>query len=40
MLVTQKYVGEDTNKIKEISPATYDYLLSHSSYKDQSLSLY
>lgn len=35
MLVTQKYVGEDTNKIKEISPATYDYLFSHSCYFDK-----
>ncbi len=29
MLVTQRYVGEDTDKIKTIAPKTWDYLQSH-----------
>lgn len=32
MIVTQKYVGEDTTKIQAISPSTWNYLLSHYSY--------
>lgn len=29
MLVTQKYIGEDTNKIKTVAPKTWDYLQSN-----------
>jgi 16S rRNA A1518/A1519 N6-dimethyltransferase RsmA/KsgA/DIM1 with predicted DNA glycosylase/AP lyase activity len=32
MIVTQKYVGEDTMKIKQTSPSTWNYLLSHADF--------
>jgi hypothetical protein len=34
MLVTQKYVGESTAKIKQVTPRTWDYLESHARYLD------
>ncbi|EAZ89408.1 restriction endonuclease subunit M [Crocosphaera chwakensis] len=35
ILITQKYIGEDTKNIKELAPKTWDYLQSHSSYLDK-----
>ena len=35
ILITQKYIGEDTNKIKELAPKTWNYLQSHASYLDK-----
>ncbi len=35
ILITQKYIGEHTNKIKELAPKTWNYLQSHASYLDK-----
>jgi len=34
MLVTQQYIGEETVKIRERAPLTWDYLEKHSDYLD------
>ncbi|MGK7886298.1 MAG: SAM-dependent methyltransferase [Crocosphaera sp.] len=35
VLITQKYIGEDTNNIKKDAPKTWNYLQSHASYLDK-----
>jgi len=35
VLITQKSVGEDTSKIKEIAPNTWKYLIEHRGYLDK-----
>lgn len=34
-LVTQKFVGEDTSRIKELAPMTWEYLIEHREYLDR-----
>lgn len=35
LLVTQKKVGEDTSRIKELAPMTWEYLIEHRDYLDK-----
>jgi methylase of polypeptide subunit release factors len=35
MVVTQKFVGQETNNIKSIAPRTWEYLLEHQQYFDR-----
>ncbi|MDJ0582297.1 SAM-dependent methyltransferase [Crocosphaera sp.] len=35
VLITQKYIGEDTNNIRKYAPKTWNYLQSHASYLDK-----
>jgi hypothetical protein len=35
MLVTQKFIGEDTNTIKDVAPKTWEYLTSHAEALDK-----
>lgn len=35
VLITQKFVGEDTSKIKMMAPKTWEYLINHREYLDK-----